>query len=259
MFDNANPQHYMATSGSDTNWRTTVQGITLNGFMCPSDAFNSMPFVAPEGSGTWMRGNYAANAGPSWLNGTINGASNSGTSLSNTPDLNSSSSYNTFSGGMMGINYGAHLNQIPDGSSNTILLNEVRAGMVNIDRRGVWAMGLAGSSITAAHATGDSHTPNDNTDAKADDIEDCGSIMNAMGVAQSGNGLAPLGMGCSWDNGPNNWPNWQAEARSLHANGVNACFGDGSVRFVTNDVPENIWFCMNARNDGISYDPHYAD
>ena len=60
-------------------------------------------------------------------------------------------------------------------------------------------------------------------------------------------------MGCSNDNKPQNWPNWQAQARSGHTNGVNACFGDGSVRFINNAVDQVTWFQMNSRNDGVPY------
>src|SRR5262249_5826800 len=136
-------------------------------------------------------------------------------------------------GGPMGINWGATLTQISqtDGTAATIMFNEVRVGLNEKDRRGVWAMGLAGSSITAANPTGDATVPNDMNEY-SDDIEDCNQVRQAMGVGNSG--LGKLRMGCSNDNLPNNWPNWQAQARSSHINGVNACFCDGSVHFITN-------------------------
>jgi prepilin-type processing-associated H-X9-DG protein len=57
-------------------------------------------------------------------------------------------------------------------------------------------------------------------------------------------------MGCSNDNLPNNWPNWQAQARSNHVGGVNACFADGGVRFITNSIPQSVWAAILSRNDG---------
>ena len=47
-----------------------------------------------------------------------------------------------------------------------------------------------------------------------------------------------------------NYMNWQAQARSLHPGGVNACFADGSVRFISDGVPQKVWFCLLSRNDG---------
>jgi prepilin-type processing-associated H-X9-DG protein len=39
-------------------------------------------------------------------------------------------------------------------------------------------------------------------------------------------------------------------ARSYHAGGVNALFMDGSVRFVTNAIPQMTWRAMGTRNGG---------
>ena len=57
-------------------------------------------------------------------------------------------------------------------------------------------------------------------------------------------------MGCSNDNLPNNWPNWQGNARSLHSNGVNCVFGDGSIRAVRVSTPGTTLALLSARNDG---------
>ena len=40
----------------------------------------------------------------------------------------------------MGANASLRIEDIRDGSSNTILLGEVRAGITSFDTRGVWAM-----------------------------------------------------------------------------------------------------------------------
>ena len=148
--------------------------------------------------GGWARGNYAANAGPGWYNWTLGGASD-GTG----GPWPSGADYT--SGGVVGINWGCPIARIPDGTSNTILLAEVRIGVDQNDRRGTWAMGLAGSSVIAAAAVGDSTGPND-ANPKSDDIEDCGAIGNYAN-------LYLQNMGCSWDNAPHNWPNWQGNAQ----------------------------------------------
>jgi len=81
----------------------------------------------------------------------------------------------------------------------------------------------------------------------SDDVEDCELFWNED--------LGPrYRMGCSNHHPPHNWPNWQAQARSRHLGGVNACFADGSVRFVRDSVALNIWEWMLSRNDGQAYD-----
>jgi prepilin-type processing-associated H-X9-DG protein len=47
--------------------------------------------------------------------------------------------------------------------------------------------------------------------------------------------------------------NDQANARSRHPGGVNACFADGGVRFVADQVDLYVWFFMQSRNDGQTY------
>ena len=43
------------------------------------------------------------------------------------------------------------------------------------------------------------------------------------------------------------------KARSLHTNGVNVAFCDGSIRFVQNNVSQAVWWYMNSRDDGVTY------
>jgi prepilin-type processing-associated H-X9-DG protein len=152
-------------------------------------------------------------------------------------------------GGPFGVNYGARLAELTnqDGASNTALFCELRIGLNDTDRRGTWAMGLAGASLIAAAATGDATLPND-VHEKSDDIEDCTDLRNKLGVGNTG--LGPRRMGCSFDNAPRNWPNWQAQSRSLHPSGVQVCFADGSVRTVPNNIASSVWYLILSREDG---------
>lgn len=231
--------NYMASNGTDKTWQgVRTQNLTV--MLCPSDPTGRNTPFALQG-GNWARGNYAANAGPSWFSATLGGQASK--SSQTTPGNNDGS------GGPFAINWGANIAaHIPDGSSNTVMFNELRIGLGANDRRGVWAMGVSSSSITAAHATGDATQPND-TNEYSDDIEDCNAIRTSLGLGNSG--LGPLRMGCSNDNLPNNWPNWQGQARSAHAGYiVNACFCDGSVRTFQPNVATSIWYSVNARSDG---------
>jgi hypothetical protein len=50
----------------------------------------------------------------------------------------------------MSINFGATFTTIPDGTSTSFLVHEVRIGLNAKDRRGVWALGMPGSSMVCA-------------------------------------------------------------------------------------------------------------
>ncbi|HEY1859854.1 MAG TPA: DUF1559 domain-containing protein [Gemmataceae bacterium] len=245
LYAQISPRGYLASHGVDQSWRA-IAGTVIPTFLCPSDHNNAGRFTMNLEYGPvdgWARGNYAANAGPGWFNWTQGGQSHDG-----------STTHGTFTnnvGGVMAINWGATLTQLSneDGTSTTIMFNEVRAGLNPQDRRGTWAMGLAGCSVTAAHAIGDATTPNDRWE-KADDIEDC-SLFWYHGIGSRDR------MGCSndnWGNGSHDWPNWQGQARSRHMGGVNACFADGSVHFIGDTVSQTVWRYMNSRNDGKTYE-----
>src|SRR5207302_7216952 len=127
-----------------------------------------------------------------------------------------------------------------DGTSFTIMINELRIGINSQDRRGTWAMGVGGASITCGLAVGDSTGPND-TNEYSDDTENCNDARHGPGGPGGNSGWGPLRIGCSNDNLPNNWPNWQANARSVHLDGVNVCFADGSVHYLWNSIRESVW------------------
>jgi prepilin-type N-terminal cleavage/methylation domain-containing protein len=232
--------NYLPSNGADQSWRN-VRSAQLKVFRCPSDPGHLNMFSLNDGN--WARGNYGGNAGPGWLNWTIGGKSHDGGAR------DAAGNVKGLAAGVFGVNYGSRVAELvsQDGTSNTVLFNELRAGLNSVDRRGTWAMGLAGSSLTAASSIGDCFVPNDNHE-KSDDIEDCSALRSALGIGNVG--LAEKRMGCSFDNGPRNWPNWQAQARSLHPGGVQVCFGDGSTRTVTNNIAQSIWYLLNSREDG---------
>jgi prepilin-type processing-associated H-X9-DG protein len=60
-------------------------------------------------------------------------------------------------------------------------------------------------------------------------------------------------IGCSTGFFNLGWPSWQAQARSRHPGGVNVCFGDGSVRFVSNYIAQATWFAMLSTRDGVPW------
>ena len=117
------------------------------------------------------------------------------------------------------------------GSSNTVMINHVRAGPAASDMRGCWAFGL--TATTFGNAVGDCYTPND-TGCCSDDVAGCSDRPD-------------IAMGC-WSGGYN-----QIQARSQHSGLVLAAMGDGSVRGITNSIPQATWYKMISRNDGQVY------
>ncbi len=247
--NNAAIDAFKTSNGTNQNWRA-LRSTRLTVFRCPSDPAHKDMFTLnltpPNGNnfGNWARGNYAGNAGAGWLNFTIGGTSYDGGARDNQQNPNS------LVGGPFGVNYGCRLTELTqqDGSSSTILFNEIRVGLNDVDRRGTWAMGLGGASLTCANAIGDATVPNDRNEF-SDDIENCNDVRIKAGFPAR-SGMGPTRMGCSNDNLPNNWPNWQAQARSLHPGGVQVCLGDGSVRTIPNTIAQSIWRLLNSRNDG---------
>jgi prepilin-type processing-associated H-X9-DG protein len=237
LFDQANVGDFQIGTRANNptqrdRWRTVVQNQRLAIYLCPADSSADIPFVGYQNApGPWARGNYAANAGPGWWQMSLKGESYQ-------------ESYGA-TGPVMGINFGATLQRIPDGASNTVMFTEVRIGVNEKDPRGVWALGYPGASVTAANAIGDCTNPNDRNEG-SDDVQGCPNFW------YPGIGSRDC-IGCSTGYADLGWPSWQAQARSMHGGGVNVCLGDGSVRFISDYVAQGVWFYMLSTSDGIAY------
>jgi prepilin-type N-terminal cleavage/methylation domain-containing protein/prepilin-type processing-associated H-X9-DG protein len=209
------------TNGSST-WRN-IRGVTIPTMVCPSDPNTSIQ--CSNFGGGWARGNYAANAGPEfWNNGKDGRSSNDGFGLSGRGPFYPVTRMTTLQS--------MALQRIQDGTSNTILLGEIRAPSVASDPRGVWAMGLPGSSIVAGYAVGDDKSPNA-SNSGADDVFKCSDTWNRDG------------MGC-WASCTSN----QATIRSKHPGGVNVALGDGSVRFLRDSISQRTFYIAGSAQDG---------
>ena len=188
------------TTGNNATIRSTV----IPGYMCPSDANTNTRMNRWNGGGAlWARGNYGAAMGRE-LGGNL------------TQWLGISSDRR----GAMGMGMGAKVRDFTDGQSNTVMVWEMRVGIGDQDPRGTWAMGRYGTSLVAGcQNEGDCpgiNTPNNGSD----DVFGCNSVP-----AQ--------GMGC-WNGGDG-----QVSPRSFHVGGVHALLGDGSVKFISENLDFN--------------------
>ena len=233
----------------------TARGTNLAVMLCPSDTYNRQPFMGSASGLTsqlgdgWARGDYGANASLGYMSVDrgcpLDGAGNSESGCGWSSRL-----YR----GVMGANDSLRIDDIKDGTSNTILVAELRAGIISQDLRGVWAMGNApGSGIWAAGYVGDDNGP-DSNNIWADDFCSCSDVWNAVG---GGPQAAQLGMACYGGD----LPDWQQTARSLHNSGVNTCFADGSVHFISDFIQLGtaanalgVWDKLLLSNDGLPVD-----
>jgi len=200
-----------------------ARSARLSVMLCPTDSYNRSPFNGSANSSTsnlgdqWARGNYAANAALGFMTYTYH----SGVSAAAFDDSAGWKSPTTR--GVMGANASVGIAEIRDGTSNTVILAEVRAGVVAFDSRGTWAMSGGPSALWCHGWIGDDYGPNCPV-TSSDDVLGCPNIRAAVGSAE----LDRMGMPCA----AADYPNFQQTARSQHTDGVLAAFADGSVHWI---------------------------
>jgi hypothetical protein len=212
--------------------------------LCPSDSGQGRVYQSPRytGSRTFGKGNY----------GAYGSAEHAECELA--------------APGML-INFPQPLKRVEDGTTNTIMLAELRTREEPQDQRGAWAIAWPGTSILAAdvHATTQSLricsqtsppsyipnpawavfalTPNKPVpvlpDEPRDDLRQC--IDSAQADIE--------GMPC-WTRGDTT-----VAPRSLHPGGVYAANGDGSVRWIADEIQAAPFGSLICINDGAISNP----
>ncbi len=215
---NYSAAHLATLAGINTSWQS-IRGVNVPVYLCPSDnANNTTPFSDtssangfPANSG-WARGNYGVVCGFNDYD-----HQNGGTSINTTSaPFNSTPGGGTLCSPMMAANYGCRLTDVSDGTSNTIMVAELRAGINQLDPRGVWALGFPSCSIVNAGRDSTNPTPNNRlgdgatSSPNGDEIQTCSSFwVPTMG--------SHYGMGCL--TGGNLMTSGQS--RSMHPGGGN--------------------------------------
>jgi prepilin-type N-terminal cleavage/methylation domain-containing protein/prepilin-type processing-associated H-X9-DG protein len=226
------------------------RGTELAYMLCPSDVGRGN-FCSASG-GNWARGNYGLNMGLGFLWNHRD------------PDDADNPWRHQCGRGVAGVNRGATVAQIEDGTTKTIMFGELRVGLSERDRRGTWAMPMVGSNLLAEQASNYGCGPNC-CDPGADDITDQALIEADVGPDR----LRQECMTMGWDNSVS------ITLRSKHPGGVHVAMCDGAVRFVSNDIqsiplgpgyrvpPDNrcpredafgVWQRINSANDGYVLD-----
>jgi prepilin-type N-terminal cleavage/methylation domain-containing protein len=217
IFENASGQPVPMRDDLNRDERGTVLPVML----CPTDRYNQTRY---EGhGGNWARGNYAANVGAGAMHTGPTTINASGIKPLTGPD--SPGWKHHLGRGVMGPNVGSTIAQITDGTSKTMLLSEIRAGVTAADPRGTWAFGHAGGNLVAWHGWGgDANGPNV-----------CGPTSDDIGSTLSLDcASTELTTECMTCHGPGSFD--QATSRSAHVGGVFVALCDGSVQFISDDI-----------------------
>ena len=233
LFDSIDQTAHLS---SPTNAHVRSQPLAV--MRCPCDSNSTEPFNGsaagkPEVGDGWARGNYAANGALGCMQGK-----NRCHYWGPLPDCCGGGGTPGWADdklrGLMGANISVTMAQISDGASHTIMLGEIRAGVNEVDCRGVWAMS-GGSSSLWGHGTfmGDANGPNGGI-FHGDNIMTCRELKQSMGCPASGMCL-PLvddNMDCYPAYGHGN----QQKSCSMHPGGVYVCLADGSVQWVSDYI-----------------------
>ncbi|MCI0701818.1 MAG: DUF1559 domain-containing protein [Planctomycetia bacterium] len=180
---------------------------------CPSHPFNDEKLANGTRMEHLARGNYAA----------CYGKQGYGSVYANNAAL----------GGIFGNNSKVKITDISDGTSNTVCLSELKyrqpsaTGPSFQDSRGVWTYATMGGNVFTTQTGPNSATP--------DRVWGCRNFPAE-------------GMPCVQGGSP--YRDNFAAARSYHLGGVNASFGDGSVRFMKDSIPLIVWQGMGSRGGG---------
>jgi prepilin-type N-terminal cleavage/methylation domain-containing protein len=218
-------------------WRSVV-GTSVPAFICPSEANNATPFFnasVPGAANGWARGNYGVAAGYEDYDHVSGGAVY-------VSSQNPAKAAGLSSSAVMCSNYGARLADVTDGTSNTIMLAELRAGLSSDDPRGCWALGFPGASVINAGRGAYNPSPNNLLGGTAADGGD--ELQN--GAVYCTPAAAAKGMGCT----TSGTLMTSAMSRSMHIGGVQTCHVDGSVHFVSNGIDQLNWCRLQCRADG---------
>ncbi|HEX6963173.1 MAG TPA: DUF1559 domain-containing protein [Lacipirellula sp.] len=234
----------------DVSTAPTPEAIQPSILLCPSDSAQGRLYNARHGGNrSYGKGNYAGFSSPEHV------------------------TCNQWSGAI--ANNGLELKRITDGSSNTLMLTEIRTRDELSDQRGAWAIAWVGTTLigldmhseplgigaSCTAAMLDPSAPyipvagqNAGERAQVPNLPpgnfNSDWINNCAGDAKTASALE--GMPCEQVGGDNFF---SAAPRSLHPSGVIATHLDGSVTWIADDVNPQAFALMVCINDGAIINP----
>jgi len=220
----------------DAEANRKARSTVLSVMKCPTDAYNSSPYERALLAGTsghsYARGNYGFNVGPNRVCFRFQAGCTDGFDTGTSDLINTNA---TVSGsGIGGINVSFGFNKFPNGLSNIVAIDEIRAGIEPLDPRGTWALGMPAANMTAVGFPG----PNPEI---PDGITSCTMLTLKYSTAE----LMRLGMPCSDAPIP---ANFAAAARSMHGGLVNTLRLDGSASAVQNSIDSDVWLQLHSKD-----------
>ena len=217
---------------SPANTTTTMQNIEV--FMCPADLNKRQEFTAASDAplsynGMLRKGNYVANVGAA-------GADFDNFFVKKQPLFQ----------GPFGQDSFTRQSDVKDELSNTVFLSEVLTNTFGDDCRGAWALPAMGATWFAAGADDPNPdnwlTPNKRPSGNSGDrIPFCNNGEPNLPCTQVATESLPALQMPVTQRAIMRPSLQRAAPRSWHAQGVNVAMGDGSVRFVTDNVETAVW------------------
>tara|TARA_R110002111_G_scaffold185031_3_gene250939 strand:+ start:67194 stop:68156 length:963 start_codon:yes stop_codon:yes gene_type:complete len=197
------------------NGTYTSQGMEVGSkqmylMICPSHPKNDEQLANGTGLEHLARGNYAANYGKA------------GYGAIHTKDQSI--------GGVFGNNSSIGIRDILDGTSNTLILSELKFRLASStgpsyqDSRGTWTYGVMGGNVFSTQTGPNTSTP--------DGVWGCRSFPAE-------------GMPCVQIGSP--YTEMYSAARSYHTGGVQGAMADGSVRFFSENIDLTLWGGLSTR------------
>ena len=203
-------------TGSESSVGFPITGQHLAAFDCPSNPAQPAVYINAQGSGNYARGNYCANTGIGPLKSNAN------------PKDPTRIGFGPFT-----MNSRTSIADFHDGTSNTVMISEV----INVDGVNAGGDGAGGDWRGVLHyPEGALYQHDYSPNSRVPD-----QIRGWMCVSTT---VAPCVSSST------NWLNRHIvmSSRSMHVGGVQSLLGDGSARFVSENIDLPTWWALSTYN-----------